>query len=260
MSLMPVLFVGHGSPMNAIEDNTFSERWKQLGARLPKPEAILSVSAHWFTNGTKVTDTPAPKMIYDMYGFPEALYRVTYPAPGSPRFARLAKNLIGSGVEIDNTWGLDHGSWSVLRRLYPDADAPVFQLSVDAQASMKEHFEIGRKLRSLREQGVLIFGSGNVVHNLARVDWNMDGGFPWADTFDGYIRENVLHRNFKNVVGYEQAGSSASLAFTTPDHFAPLLYVLGASDERDRISVFNEARMMGSLSMTSYLFEQTSAD
>lgn len=255
MNRMPVLFVGHGSPMNAIEDNEFSVRWKQLGERLPKPEAILSVSAHWFTDGTKVTDAPAPKMIYDMYGFPDELYRVAYPAPGSPRFARLAKELIGDGVKTDNSWGLDHGSWSVLRRLYPKADVPVFQLSVDARASMEVHYEIGRKLRPLRDQGMLIFGSGNVVHNLARVEWGMNGGYPWAETFDGYVKEKVLNRLFNDVVRYGQAGPSAALAFTTPDHFAPLLYALGAADERDRISVFNAACVMGSLSMTSYLFE-----
>lgn len=240
--------------MNAIEDNAFSARWKQLGAELPKPEAILSVSAHWFTAGTKVTDAPKPKMIYDMYGFPEELYRVDYPAAGSPRFAQMAKTLIGDRVKIDNSWGLDHGSWSVLRRVYPKVDVPVFQLSVDAHAPMQAHYEIGRKLRPLRGQGVLIFTSGNIVHNLGRVDWNLQGGYPWAEAFDGYMKENVLNRNFDGAVRYEQAGPSAALAFTTPDHFAPLMYALGATDERDRISVFNEACVMGSLSMTSYLF------
>lgn len=253
MNNMPVLFVGHGSPMNAIEDNPFSAAWEQLGTVLPKPQAILSVSAHWFTQGTRVTDAPNPKMVYDMYGFPDALYRVKYPAPGSPYFAGLAAELLPA--QIDNGWGLDHGSWSVLRRIYPRADIPVFQVSVDRRASMERHFALGRRLRSLRGQGVLIFCSGNIVHNLAGVRWEMDGGLPWADSFDEYIKRGVLRGDFDNAVHYERAGESAKAAVPTPDHYAPLLYALGASDEGDRVSVFNDARVLGSLSMTSYLFQ-----
>lgn len=241
--------------MNAIEENQFSAQWKQLGARLPRPQAILSVSAHWFTPGTKIADSPAPKMIYDMYGFPDELYRITYNAPGSPHTARLAKELIGDGVQIDNSWGLDHGTWSVLRWIYPDADIPVFQLSVDRHASAKAHFEIGRKLRTLREQGVLIFASGNVVHNLARVNWDMDGGYSWAEEFDDYIKRNILSRNAGSVIGFEQSGPSSSFAFTSLDHFAPLLYALGASDKKDSVTVLNDSCVLGALSMTSYLFE-----
>lgn len=252
MKQMPVLFVGHGSPMNAIEDNVFSAQWKRLGEQLPRPQAILSVSAHWFTEGTRVTDAPAPKMVYDMYGFPDELYKVTYPAPGSPRFAGMVRELLPA--QVDNTWGLDHGSWSVLRRLYPQADIPVFQLSVNRQASAAEHFALGQRLRTLREQGVLILGSGNVVHNLAKVNWNMDGGYPWADEFDSYVRDNILLRNFDNVIHYDHAGDIAAIAFPMLDHYAPLLYVLGASDEHDQITVFNDERVLGSLSMTGYLF------
>ena len=252
MDKMPVLFVGHGSPMNAIEDNPFSAQWKQLGGLIQRPKAILSVSAHWFTQGTLVTDIPATKMVYDMYGFPEALYQVVYPAPGSPRFAKLAQELLTA--RVDNTWGLDHGSWSVLRRMYPQADIPVFQVSVDRQASAAQHFALGQKLHTLREQGVLIFGSGNIVHNLAKIQWNMDGGYPWADAFDAYIKDSILKKDFDNVIHYERAGEAARESFHTTDHFAPLLYVLGASDESDRITVFNDARMLGSMSMTSYLF------
>ncbi len=241
--------------MNAIEENQFSAQWEQLGARLPRPQAILSISAHWFTPGTKVTDSPAPEMIYDMYGFPDELYRITYNAPGSPHIARLAKELIGDRAQIDNSWGLDHGTWSVLRRIYPNADIPVFQLSVDRLASAKVHFEIGSKLRTLREQGVLIFGSGNIVHNLARVNWDMDGGYSWAEEFDHYIKSNILSRNVENVIRFEQAGTSSSFAFTSLDHFAPLFYALGASDEKDNITVFNDSCVLGSISMTSYLFE-----
>jgi 4,5-DOPA dioxygenase extradiol len=254
MNRLPVLFAGHGSPMNAIEDNPFSRSWTELGKRLPRPEAILSVSAHWFTSGTRVSDTPAPKMVYDMYGFPDALYKVQYPAPGSPRVAGLVRELLGDGVQIDNAWGLDHGTWSVLRRLYPLADVPVVQLSVDRHASMQEHFAMGEALRPLRERGVLIFGSGNIVHNLARVSWDMDGGYPWADAFDAYIKRSILSRDFESAIRYEQAGPSAAYAFESPDHYAPLLYVLGAADARDEATVFNEARVNGSISMTSYLF------
>lgn len=254
MKRMPVLFIGHGSPMNAIEENQYTVQWEALGARLPRPQAILSVSAHWFTPGTRVMDSPAPETIYDMYGFPDELYKIVYKAPGSPHFAHLAKNLIERKTEIDNTWGFDHGTWSVLHRIYPKADIPVFQLSVDRYASFEDHFQIGRELHALREQGVLIFGSGNVVHNLARVNWNMEGGYPWAEDFDNYIKRNILNRNNQNVIRFEQAGASASLAFTIQDHFAPLLYVLGASNEEDPVFVFNDSCVLGSVSMASYLF------
>lgn len=255
MQKMPVLFIGHGSPMNAIEENQYSSQWEKLPARIPRPQAILSVSAHWFTSGTRVTDSPAPKMVYDMYGFPDELYQVTYNAPGSPHFAALTKELLNDNTPFDNTWGLDHGSWSVLRRIYPHADIPVFQLSVDRLAPAKIHFEMGRKLRALRQQGVLILGSGNIVHNLARVNWNMNGGYPWAEEFDNYIKDSILKGNLENVIHYQQAGASSSLAFSALDHFAPLLYVLGASDGNDLVTVFNDSCMLGSLSMTSYLFE-----
>ena len=255
MKKMPALFIGHGSPMNAIENNEYSAKWKALGVSLPRPEAILSISAHWYTKGTKIMDSPAPKMIYDMYGFPEELYKIVYAAPGSPQFAHKAKELITHTVSIDNSWGFDHGTWSVLHSIYPKADIPVFQLSVDMNASPKEHFRIGQELRALREQGVLIFGSGNVVHNLSRISWDMEGGYPWAEEFDNYIKSSILNKRYENVIDYKKAGASASLAFNTTDHFAPLLYVLGASDEEDKLSVFNNSCALGSLSMTSYLFE-----
>ncbi|HPJ02617.1 MAG TPA: 4,5-DOPA dioxygenase extradiol [Candidatus Limiplasma sp.] len=252
MEKQPVLFVGHGSPMNAIEDNPYSRQWRRIGSQLPTPQAILCVSAHWFTAGTQVTDAPALKMIYDMYGFPDALYRVRYSAPGSPRFAGITRELLSA--QVDNSWGLDHGSWSVLVHLFPKADIPVFQLSVDRQATPQAHYAMGEKLRELRRQGVLILGSGNVVHNLGMLSWGMDGGYPWADTFDRYIKDSILERQFSRVADYQRAGDAAAYAFRTLDHFAPLLYVLGASDASDRITVFNDARAMGSMSMTGYLF------
>ena len=254
MKRMPVLFIGHGSPINAIEQNQFTTQWEAISARIPRPEAILSVSAHWFTAGTRVMDSTDPRTIYDMYGFPDELYKIVYNAPGSPHFAHITKDLAQRKVEIDNTWGFDHGTWSVLHRIYPDADIPLFQLSVDKHASFEEHFQIGREISALREQGVLIFCSGNVVHNLARVNWNMDGGYPWADDFDNYIKQSIISRNNEKVIHFEQAGELASLAFTIQDHFAPLLYALGATDENDPTFVFNDACMLGSISMTCYLF------
>lgn len=259
MSRMPVVFVGHGSPMNAIESNPFTEQWQKIVAEIPRPEAILSISAHWFTRGTRVSDAEQPRMVYDMYGFPAELYRVRYDAPGSPTLAAQVQKALGNRVQADATWGLDHGTWSVLRWMFPAADIPVVQLSVDANASMRDYFEMGKRLAPLREQGILIFGSGNVVHHLARVAWDMRGGFPWADEFDAYIKTNILARHAENVIDYHRAGASASLAFPTPDHFAPLLYALGASNAGDTVRVFNDQRVLGSLSMTGYLFETQTA-
>ncbi len=257
---MPVIFIGHGSPMNAIEDNDFSQSWKDLGARLPKPKAILSVSAHWFAEGTFASDSAHPKTIYDMYGFPDALYEIVYHTPGAPETARRAMALLGRPAALDRTWGLDHGTWSVLHRMYPAADVPVFQLSVDRNASFRAHYEMGRLLRPLRDEGVLVMGSGNVVHNLARVNWGLPGGYPWAEVFDRYIRESVLNGDPENVVDPRGAGPSAQLAIPTPDHYAPLLYALGAADATDKATAFNDVCVLGSLSMTSYLFEEKEND
>jgi len=241
--------------MNAIEQNVFSDAWISLGQSLLKPKAILSVSAHWFVRGTRINDSPTPNMIYDMYGFPDEIYRVQYPAHGSPEFAHKAADLLGNRATIDNSWGLDHGSWSVLGRLFPNADVPVFQVSVDATAAPEAHFSLGEALRPLRDEGVLILGSGNVVHNLGLVDWEFSGGFDWANAFDKYIQTNILSRSFDDVRNYHRAGASARLCVPTPDHFAPLLTVLGASSTDDTIRVFNDACVLGSLSMTSYLFQ-----
>lgn len=251
---MPVLFIGHGSPMNAIEDNDYTRNWLSIARRIPKPKAILSISAHWYTQGSRVNDEFHPKTVYDMYGFPRALYQVQYDADGSTEIAHLAKKLISHDVLVDNSWGIDHGTWSVLCRMYPEADVPVFQLSVDGYAGPEVHFQIGREIRPLRDNGVLILGSGNVVHNLSEVSWNMKGGYSWADEFDRYIKDKIFKKQYEDVIQYEKAGRSSRLAFTTPDHFYPLLYVLGASESSDELSVFNDSCTMGSLSMTSYLF------
>lgn len=255
MKKMPVLFVGHGSPMNAIENNDYTRNWTKIASEIPKPKAIISVSAHWYTDGSRITDDENPKMVYDMYGFPDELYKVDYKAKGMPELAHLTKNLIKRDVKIDNSWGLDHGSWSVLCKMYPKADIPVYQLSVDRGASAETHFKIGQEISALREKGVLIFGSGNVVHNLSRINFMMEGGYPWAIDFDNYIKDKIMKKQYQDIVNYKTAGKSSELAFFTPEHFYPLLYVLGASKEDDQLSVFNDSCTAGSLSMTSYLFE-----
>lgn len=253
---MPALFVGHGSPMNAIEDNTFTQNWEEIARRLPRPETILAVSAHWYTAGSRLTDAAEPRMVYDMYGFPDELYRITYPAKGAPALAHETRALIREEVAIDNDWGYDHGTWAVLCRMYPQADIPVYQLSVDRNADARTHFHIGQEIAALRQKGVMIFGSGNVVHNLARIDWGMeDGGYPWAVEFDGYIKEKIVAREFESVIDHRSAGKSAELAFRTLDHYAPLLYVLGVTDGSDRLTVVNDSCTLGSISMTCYLFE-----
>ena len=254
--IMPVLFIGHGSPMNAIESNTFTQAWADAASKVHKPEAILCISAHWYTDGSRVNDEAKPRLVYDMYGFPDPLYKVSYPAPGAPGPARRTKELVGLGTVIDNGWGIDHGTWSVLCHMFPEADIPVYQLSVDASKGAQAQYEIGRKLSALRESGVLILGSGNVVHNLARVNWDMmEGGYAWAEEFDGYIKQRILAGRFEDVINYQSAGESARTAFYTPDHFYPLLYVLGAARDGDEVSVFNDSCVMGSLSMTCYLFK-----
>lgn len=252
---MPVLFIGHGSPMNAIEKNEYTNTWIKIKEKIPKPTAILSISAHWYVRGTRVLDDNNPRMIYDMYGFPKELYEVNYKAIGSPKFARLTRNLISKDVSVDNSWGYDHGTWAVLNIMYPSGDIPVYQLSIDSGATFEEHFKIGEEIRRLREEGVLILGSGNVVHNLSRVDFSKVDGYDFAIEFDEYIKNKIINRNYDDVINYEKAGKCSKEAFYTPEHFVPLLYILGASNEEDILTIYNDSFAMGSLSMTSYLFE-----
>ena len=251
-SRMPVLFVGHGSPMNAVEDNAFSRAWEETGRALPRPKAILCVSAHWETAGPAVTAMERPKTIHDFYGFPEALYRVAYPAPGSPELARRVAGLLGEdAVRMDTAWGLDHGAWSVLRRLFPHADVPVVQLSLDRGKPPAEHYETGRKLRPLRDEGVLMLGSGNVVHNLGAAVWK-DAAFDWATEFDARVKEAILAGDHDALVDYGSLGSSARLAVPTEEHYLPMLYVLGAADPGEAVSFFTETVTLGSISMRSF--------
>lgn len=256
MTRMPVLFIGHGSPMNAIEDNEYSKTWKTIAERIAKPKAIVSISAHWFVKGSKIINEEYPKTIYDMYGFPKELYEIVYDSPGSPEIANISKGLISKETEYDNSWGIDHGTWSVLVHMYPDRDIPVFQISIDAYASPEEHYRIGKELSALREMGILIFASGNIVHNLRLVDWHLGSkGYDWAYKFDDFIHENIINKNHKNILEYKKLGDVAVLAVPTTDHFYPLLYALGASGENDKVSVFNKSCELGSLTMTSYLWE-----
>ena len=256
MKKMPVLFVGHGSPMNAIEDNEYTRTWRNIADRIPKPKAILSVSAHWYTKGTRIMNEENPKTVHDMYGFPKELYEIQYNTAGAPGIAAISKGLISIKSEYDNSWGIDHGTWSVLVHMYPERDIPLFQISIDASAPPEVHYRIGRELSALREQGVLLFGSGNIVHNLRMVDWNKPGdGFDWAYEFDEYIHKNIMNKKHDNILAFNEKSGVASLAVPTPDHFYPLLYILGATDEDDKVSVYNKSCEMGSISMTSYLWE-----
>ena len=253
---LPVLFVGHGSPMNAIADNEYTRSLRALGARLGKPAAVLCVSAHWLTRGTAVTGMKHPRTIHDFGGFPEALYQVRYPAPGSPEVAALAREALGAGVAVDvEEWGLDHGTWSVLRHMYPEADVPVVQLGIDYGASARRHLEMGEKLRPLREKGVLILGSGNIVHNLRRISFEEDAPpEDWAVEFDAWVKARLEARDFDALAGDLSLAPSGRVGVPTPDHYDPLLYVLGASDAGDRLRWEFEGIQNASISMRSVSF------
>jgi 4,5-DOPA dioxygenase extradiol len=253
---MPVLFVGHGSPMNAIEDNVYSREWKRLGAELPRPKAILSISAHWLTQGTYVTHASRPQTIHDFGGFPKELFAVEYPAPGSPEMAaRVSEAVSEPRIAMDDRWGLDHGTWSVLKHMYPKADIPVLQLSIDYHQPPQYHYDLGRRLGELRKQGVLIVGSGNMVHNLRMVAFDrIDDagyGFDWALEIDEQFKKHILKGDHGPLIHYEKFGKPAQLAVPTPDHYYPLLYVLGLQEKGEAATLFNEGAVAGSLTMTS---------
>lgn len=250
---MPVIFIGHGSPMNAIEDNEFSRNWKIIASYIPRPKAILCVSAHWVTDGSYVTSSEDPKTIHDFYGFPEALYKVSYKAKGSSGLAaEVSKLTKTAGVKLDNERGLDHGTWSVLRQMYPEADIPVIQLSLNSGLSPAEHYEIGKELGVLRKKGVLIIGSGNIVHNLMAADPDMYDPYPWAVEFDDFVKESILVKDHKALVNYLK-NVVALKAHPTDEHYLPLLYVIGAAGD-DKAQFANESFSMGSLSMRCVIF------
>jgi 4,5-DOPA dioxygenase extradiol len=253
---MPVLFLGHGSPMNAIEENEFVDGFREIVKEIPRPNAILCISAHWETRGTFVTAMDYPKTIHDFGGFPKALFDVNYPAPGSPELAGEIKAIVKkTDVGLDYNWGLDHGAWSVIKHLYPEADVPVIQLSLDYTKSAQYHFELASVLSELRGKGVLIIGSGNIVHNLRMVAWDKLNGNPfayeWASEANEKMKSMILNNDFQSLIDYRLQGKSFDLAIPTPEHFLPLLYVLALKNNSDEIKIFNDKPVGGSLSMTS---------
>jgi 4,5-DOPA dioxygenase extradiol len=246
---MPALFVGHGSPTNAIEDNEFSRAWAEAAKTLPGPRAILCVSAHWEAPATRVTAMPVPRTIHDFYGFPRPLYEMQYLAPGDPDLAEFVREHVrATEVLPDHDWGLDHGTWSVLCRMFPAADIPVVQLSLNRTREPAFHYELGRELRELRNRGVLIVGSGNIVHNLGRIVWE-DTAYDWALEFDDTVRRLILDGDHDALVNYDRLGRAARLSVPTNEHFLPLLYILGLREEGDRMSFFAEKVTLGSISM-----------
>ena len=255
-ALMPVLFVGHGSPMNGIEDSAFSRRWTEMAKEIPVPKAVLVVSAHWFTKGTKITAMDFPRTIHDFGGFPKELYEVQYGAPGDPLLAQETAALAQSAhIELDHDWGLDHGTWTIVRHMYPDASIPVLQLSIDFTKGPQYHYELAAELQALRKKGVLIIGSGNMVHNLRMVAWDRLNdaayGYDWAHTINEKFKSLIMDGDHKPLINYSSLGKEALLAIPTPEHYLPLMYTLGLKSAGDAVSFFNDKAVGGSLTMTS---------
>jgi 4,5-DOPA dioxygenase extradiol len=255
-ALMPVLFVGHGSPMNGIEDTEFSRRWIQMAGETPTPKAVLVVSAHWFTKGTKITAMDFPETIHDFGGFPKELFAVQYPAPGNPVLAKETAELLHSAhVELDHDWGLDHGTWTVVRHMYPDANIPVLQLSIDYTKGPQYHYDLAKELYALRKKGVLIIGSGNMVHNLRMAAWDklndQQYGYDWALQMNDKFKQLIADGDYNPLINYQTIGKEALLAVPTPEHYLPLMYTLGLKGSNDTTSFFNDKTVAGSLTMTS---------
>jgi 4,5-DOPA dioxygenase extradiol len=249
---MPVLFVGHGNPMHAIMESEFTRGWQEIGRSLPKASSVLCISAHWETRGTYVTAMEKPRTIHDFGGFPKELYEVQYPAPGDPGLAREAKRVVGkTPVELDHEWGLDHGCWSVLKYLFPNADVPVIQMSLDRTKPPELHYELAKELAAFRAKGVLIVGSGNIVHNLRMADWDNRGGFDWALEANDLLKRLITANEHQALISYKTLGREVQLAVPTPEHYLPLLYVLGLKREDESVSFFNEKAELGSISMLS---------
>jgi 4,5-DOPA dioxygenase extradiol len=250
---MPVLFVGHGSPMNAIEQNEFTDGWRKVSQSIPKPNAVLCISAHWETKGTFVTAMEKPPTIHDFGGFPQALFDVQYPAPGSPELAAETKGLVtDTTVGLDNSWGLDHGAWSVIKRFYPEADVPVIQMSLDYLRDPQYHYDLAKQFAALRKKGILVIGSGNMVHNLRVIDWNKQNqGFDWAQEANTKFKTLIADNDHKQLINYKQLGREVELSVPTPEHYLPLLYALALKTSKEEVSFFNDKSVMGSISMTS---------
>lgn len=252
---MPLLFVGHGNPMNAIEENEFTLGWKQLTIEIKKPKAILCISAHWETRGTFVTAMENPRTIHDFAGFPKLLFDVEYPAKGNYTLSNQTKELVQkTSIELDNNWGLDHGCWSVLNQMYPEAEIPVLQMSIDFTKSPQWHYDLANEISVLRNRGVLILGSGNMIHNLGMINWqNPEAKFDWAEQFNETLKSNILNENHHALINYASFGEAAELAIPTSEHYLPLLYILGLKEKNEGIKFFNDKTIMGSISMTSFI-------
>lgn len=258
-NLMPVLFIGHGSPMNGIENNIFSNYWKQLAKEIPTPKAVLVISAHWLSKGTRITAMEAPKTIHDFGGFPQELFDVQYPAPGNPQLAKETSAIISSTqVELDHDWGLDHGTWTIVRHMYPDASIPVLQLSIDYTKPPQYHYDLAKELYQLRKKGVLIFGSGNMVHNLGMVAWDKinepEYGYDWAKEMNEKFKNFIANDAHDKLINFQNLGREALLAIPTPEHYLPLLYTLGLKGKNETPFFFNDKVLGGSLTMTSVRF------
>jgi 4,5-DOPA dioxygenase extradiol len=254
--LMPVLFIGHGSPMNGVEDTEFSSRWTQMAKEISTPKAVLVVSAHWFTKGTKITAMDFPKTIHDFGGFPKELFEVQYPAPGNPVLAKETAELLHSAhVELDHDWGLDHGTWTIVRHMYPNANIPVLQLSIDYTKGPQYHYDLAKELYALRKKGVLIIGSGNMVHNLRMAAWDrlndQQYGYDWALQMNDKFKQLINDGDYQPLINYRDMGKDALLAIPTPEHYLPLMYTLGLKGSKDGVSFFNDKTVAGSLTMTS---------
>ena len=255
--LQPVFFIGHGSPMNGIEQNIFSKKWQEIGKTIDLPCAVLVVSAHWLTKGTLVTAMSEPKTIHDFGGFPQELFNVQYPAPGSSFLAEeTAKLITSTNVGLDHDWGLDHGTWTVVRHMFPDANVPVLQLSIDYNKPAPYHYNLAKELYNLRKRGVLLIGSGNMIHNLRMIDWNNMAepgfGFDWAKSLNETFKKRIISKDHKDLIEYDRLGEAAKLAIPTPDHYYPMLYPLALMNNKDDVSIFNDEYVGGSLSMTSF--------
>ena len=255
---LPVLFVGHGNPMNAITENEFTRGWQQVGKSLPRFQALLCVSAHWETNGTFITAMEKPRTIHDFYGFPKELFDVQYPAPGNPTLANETSRFVKrTNVGLDQNWGLDHGCWAVVKHLVPDAKIPVIEMSLDRNQPAQWHYELAKELAVLRRKGVLIIGSGNIVHNLPMMDWGSDNGFDWAAEANEKLKRLISSNEHHHLANYKALGKEIQLAVPTPEHYLPLLYVLALKEENEQATFFNDRIELGSVSMTCVKIDKT---
>lgn len=256
-AIMPAIFIGHGSPTNALESNEYTSAWQSLGQQLPRPKAILCLSAHWCIEETVISNLEQPQLIYDFYGFPDELYKVKYPVSGSPELAKQVKELLAPlvSVEYNNDWGIDHGTWVPLKWLFPEADVPVVQLSINYNQTARFHYEIGKALGTLRDQGILIIASGNIVHNLNTIGFDNEEPYPWAIESDKIIADLIENKQHKKLLDFRNLGEAVNLAIPTPDHYLPLLYILGLKRDKEKMISFAEGIAYKSISMRSYLLK-----